>query len=94
MTVTATNPGVSTASNSVTSSALLTGLAPTFGTPTRTADGYTVTITNYSGLYSYFGIADNGGSVSVSGGDGHRVGLGPRRHLDADADVLAGRLHR
>lgn len=41
-------------------------LNPTFGTYTRTANGFTVAITNYSASYTWAGTATNGGSVSIS----------------------------
>jgi uncharacterized repeat protein (TIGR02543 family) len=42
-------------------------LTPTFGTPTRTNDGYTVQITNHSASYVWSGIATASGVVSISG---------------------------
>lgn len=45
---------------------LLAGLNPTFGTYTRTADGFTVAISNYNNSYSWSGTATNGGTVSIS----------------------------
>ena len=45
----------------------LTALTPTFGTPTTTANGFTVQITNYSNLYTWAGTATASGSVSISG---------------------------
>jgi uncharacterized repeat protein (TIGR02543 family) len=42
-------------------------LTPTFGTPTPTANGFTVQITNYSNLYTWDGSATASGSVSISG---------------------------
>jgi hypothetical protein len=41
-------------------------LTPTFGSPTATADGYTVSITNYSDSYSWAGTATASGSVAIS----------------------------
>ena len=41
-------------------------LNPTFGTYTRTADGFTVAITNYSASYAWAGSATNGGTVAIS----------------------------
>jgi uncharacterized repeat protein (TIGR02543 family) len=46
---------------------LAAALTPTFGTPTPTADGYTVSITNYSSDYTWAGTATASGIVSVSG---------------------------
>jgi hypothetical protein len=42
------------------------GLTPTFGTPTATADGFTVQISNYDALYTWSGTATSSGSVSIS----------------------------
>ena len=43
------------------------GLTPTFGSPTTTANGFTVQITNYSNLYTWAGTATASGSVSING---------------------------
>lgn len=45
-------------------------LTPTFGTPTRTADGYTVAITNYDAAYTWAGSATASGSVAIDSGTG------------------------
>jgi len=50
-----------------TSEITVPGLTPTFGTPTPTADGFTVQISNYSGSYAWTGIATAGGTAVVSG---------------------------
>jgi len=42
-------------------------LTPTFATPTRTADGFTVQITNYSANFTWAGTATANGSVAISG---------------------------
>ena len=42
-------------------------LVPTFGTYTRTADGFTVQISNYDSNFTWAGTATAGGSVSISG---------------------------
>jgi uncharacterized repeat protein (TIGR02543 family) len=42
------------------------GLTPTFATPTATADGFTVQITNYDAAYTWAGTATASGSVSIS----------------------------
>jgi uncharacterized repeat protein (TIGR02543 family) len=41
-------------------------LTPTFGSPTATADGFTVQISNYSSNYTYAGTATASGSVAIS----------------------------
>ncbi len=43
------------------------GVAPTFGVPVRTPDGFTVAISNYSEVTTYGATATNGASASVSG---------------------------
>ncbi len=48
----------------VTANAALT---PTFGTPTATADGFTVQISNYDAAFTWGGSATASGSVSISG---------------------------
>ena len=51
--------------------ALQAALTPEFGTYTRTADGFTVAITNYNTSYTWAGTATNGGSVAFSGTNGN-----------------------
>ncbi len=51
----------------VTATSLNAALTPTFGTPTRTADGYTVQISNYSSAYTWAGTATASGTVAISG---------------------------
>lgn len=41
-------------------------LTPTFGTPTPTAGGYTVQVSNYSASYTWVGSATEGGTVAIS----------------------------
>jgi len=67
-TITTTRSGYASGSSSTTStSALLGALTPTLGVYTRTASGFTVTITNYDPAYTWSGSATRGGSVSFSG---------------------------
>ena len=42
-------------------------LVPTFGTYTRTADGFTVQISNYDAAFTWAGTATASGTVSISG---------------------------
>ena len=42
------------------------GLTPTFGTPTTTANGFTVQISNYDAAFTWAGTATASGSVSIS----------------------------
>ena len=51
--------------------ALSAALTPEFGTYTRTANGFTVAITNYNTSFTWAGTATNGGSVSFSGTNGN-----------------------
>jgi hypothetical protein len=51
--------------------ALSAALTPELGTYTRTANGFTVAITNYNTAYTWAGTATNGGSVSFSGTNGN-----------------------
>ncbi|MDX6204438.1 MAG: hypothetical protein QOF39_495, partial [Frankiales bacterium] len=60
ITVTATDPGLSAATATVGGSALLTGLTPVLGNPTRLVDGYSYDLTNFSLADSY--------ALTVSGG--------------------------
>lgn len=52
-------------SNSLTITANA-ALTPTFGTPTTTANGFTVQISNYDAAYTWAGTATASGSVSIS----------------------------
>jgi len=65
-TITTTRTGYTGGSATVTATSLLV-LTPTFGTPTATADGFTVQINNYNALFTWAGTATASGSVAVSG---------------------------
>ncbi len=67
VTVTATDPGASTAAADVSSAALLAGLTPDLSAPVRTADGFTFTITNYDPAFTFAADATGGADVSVDG---------------------------
>ena len=70
-TITTTRTGYVGGSNTVAATSLNTALTPTFGTPTATADGFTVVITNYDSSYSWAGTATASGTVVVTdNGDG------------------------
>jgi len=58
---------VSGSSSTTSTSALRAALTPTLGVYTRTADGFTVTITNYNPAFTWSGSATRSGSVSFSG---------------------------
>lgn len=51
----------------ISATSLNAALTPTFGTPTRTADGYTVQISNYNSAYTWAGTATASGVVAISG---------------------------
>ena len=63
-TLTFASNGLTSATQSVT--VLLTANTPIFGSPTPTADGFTVQITNYDANFIYGGTA-TAGSVAISG---------------------------
>jgi len=66
-TITTTRTGYTDGSATVSATSITgSALTPTFGTPTATADGFTVQIGNYSGSYTWAGTATSG-SVSISG---------------------------
>ena len=69
VTVTTTQTGYTTAGATSSAISSVTGAAlnPTFGTPTPTADGFTVQISNYSANYTWAGTATASGSVAISG---------------------------
>ena len=70
-TITTTRTGYVGGSNTVAATSLNTALTPTFGTPTATADGFTVVITNYDSNYTWAGTATASGTVVVTdNGDG------------------------
>lgn len=63
VTITTTRTGYSNGSATTTATSLLAKLTPTFGTNTKTADGFTGSVTNYSTSYTW-GISTSTGSVS------------------------------
>ena len=69
VTVTTTRSGyVGGTATSSSISSLVAALTPTFsGSPTRTADGFTIQITNYDNAYTWAGTSSASGSVSISG---------------------------
>src|SRR5690606_26822583 len=97
--VTVSKPGFTDASAAVTGSALDAALAPTFGIPTRTADGYTVQLTNYDPAFTWDVAASTGtaslsssGLVTVTGlepGAAASVTVGTARegHAPGGADI-------
>jgi hypothetical protein len=66
-TITTTRTGYVDGSAQVTATSLSAANTPTFGTPTRTAGGFTVQISNYDANFAYGGTATAGGTVSISG---------------------------
>jgi titin len=66
-TITTTRAGYANGFAQVTATSLNAANTPTFGTPTRTAVGFTVQISNYDANFTYGGTATAGGTVSISG---------------------------
>ena len=66
-TVTTTRTNYDSGSAQVTAVSLAAASTPTFGTPTSTATGFTVQISNYDADFNYGGTATAGGTVSISG---------------------------
>ena len=67
-TISTTRSGyVSGRSSTTSTSALLAALTPALGVYTPTANGFTVTITNYDPAFTWSGSTTRGGSVSFSG---------------------------
>jgi uncharacterized repeat protein (TIGR02543 family) len=56
--------GTATVSGTATTGS---ALAPTFGTPTATSDGFTVSITNFDAAFTWGGSATASGAVSING---------------------------
>ncbi|NBS03169.1 MAG: hypothetical protein EBS72_13810 [Rhizobiales bacterium] len=65
-TITTTRNGYANGSSQVTETSLKAANTPAFGTPTATADGYTVQISNYDANFTYGGTATAGGTVAIS----------------------------
>ena len=65
-TITTTQTGYANGSAPVTATSLLAANTPAFDTPTPTADGFTVQITNYNGAFNYGGTATANGTVAIS----------------------------
>ena len=53
--------------NSAPVTSLAAALTPTFGTPVKTANGFTVQITNYNASYRWAGTATASGTVAING---------------------------
>ncbi|MCU1415560.1 MAG: fibronectin type protein [Microbacteriaceae bacterium] len=82
VTVTAHLAGSTDASTPLASQALSAGTAPTFGTVTRTAHGFTVPITNYSSSLTYTFGATGGAIASQADGTVTVTGLAPGASTD------------
>lgn len=67
VTVTATQPGQTVATATVSGTTLNAGVTPTTGSGTQTVDGFTFSITNYSGSYSYLVTSDQGTVANTAG---------------------------
>ena len=66
VTVGTTRTGYTAGSATVSSSALEAALTPTFATPTKTSDGFTVHVSNYDANYTWSASA-SAGSAAISG---------------------------
>jgi hypothetical protein len=64
-TLTTTRTGYAGGSAPVTATTLNAASTPTFGTPTATAGGFTVQISNYDANFTYGGTATASGTVSI-----------------------------
>jgi uncharacterized repeat protein (TIGR02543 family) len=60
--------GLSAASSTVSSTPIAGALTPTFDTPVRTADGFTVNVTNYSNSYTWTSGGATGTGATVTFG--------------------------
>jgi hypothetical protein len=65
-TITTTRTGYTGGSATVTQTSLLAALTPTLGSPTATANGFTVQIINYNASYEWAGTATNGYLYTIS----------------------------
>jgi hypothetical protein len=65
-TITTTQAGYVAGAAQVTATSLSAANTPAFDTPTATADGYTVQISNYDANFTYGGTATAGGTVAIS----------------------------
>jgi hypothetical protein len=81
-TIIATKTGAPTGSKTLSGTSLASGLfaelTPTFSSSTPTSGGFTFSIPNYDGSYTWSGTATNGGIVTInSSGLGRVTGLAP-----------------
>jgi predicted RNA-binding protein with TRAM domain len=76
VTITVTKSGHVTTQTVVTAAALLAGITPLFGAPTRTVDGYTFVISNFDASGSYL-LSTTAGTANLSGSTVTVVGLLP-----------------
>lgn len=91
VTVTTTRAGYVDGSADVTASSLNAALTPVFGTPTRTADGYTVQITNYNAAFTWNGTATATTNAVVISGSGLVTVSGVAPATVADTTVTTTR---
>ena len=66
ITQTTARTGYNNGSATVSGTALAVALTPTFGTPTRTSDGFTVQISNYDAAFTWAGTVTPTGSLAIS----------------------------
>ncbi|EPR76563.1 fibronectin type III [Leifsonia rubra CMS 76R] len=76
VTVNVTKSGYVTIPVVVSASALLAGLTPLFGVPTRTVDGYAFTLSNFDARGSYL-LSSSTGAATISGATVTVTGLEP-----------------
>jgi phosphotransferase system HPr-like phosphotransfer protein len=86
--VTASTPDALDATTDVSGSALLAGVSPLFGAPTRTADGYSFSVTNFDAAGSYALVAADG-SATMSGSTVTVTGLAPDAASTVTVTALA-----
>lgn len=89
VTVTVSKAGSATASETVSGSALVSGIAPQFGTVTRTADGFTAPISNVDAGATYT-VSTTAGTATVVDGVVIVVGLQPGE--SAEVTVTASKI--
>ena len=93
VTVTATKSGHVTTRTVVSASALLVGITPLFGAPTRTADGFSFAISNFDASGSYL-LSSTVGTATISGSTVTVSGLTPDAAATVTVIVVPRRLHR
>ena len=87
-TITTTRTGYTGGTAQITATSLLgAALNPTFGTPTATATGFTVQITNYSSAYNWAGTATASGTVAINSSTGLATITGVAANTSSTATI-------